>query len=537
MPLVVAVLGAAVFIASASEPSPVPAQQETGGASDDGDRMDPRNSGVPRHPGEKPASTSTLRTPSADALLCLPAWGTFGPGNWPSGCWRPYSSTSPFNQPIPPHPRLDPRSSEIVSRLLSFGQIQHLLAGEADTPDDYGHPTYYSQLLDPLYTLHCYESSWGTCPIEGKVVSVSSAARPATGGDGHMTIVDQIAGVEYDLYKVRSKPSGGGTLEFRWGGSTSIDGLGLGSAATASKFGNLAGIIRAQELEAGEINHAIFMVAKCDSGEYVYPAGKVGRQCSDIGLSNADAPPMGARFQLDMSDAEIDALAVPAWKKTILRAMARYGMILGDTGSGSWAIQAESGSTYTSFGYEDRLVAFAKQVGVPLYNGRYVFNLRDGVDWRSRLRVVHPTLESVGPSPIPPPPTTSPPPPAPGPAPPAPDAAPGTGTGAVTGGLGVGIGSVRLRGRSSVSVVVSCRRAQPGTCTGKLTITTVAKKPMRLARKSFAIPAGGRRTVTLRLSARGGSLLRRGGKLRAKVAAAVGHRKTARLVTLRAGRR
>ncbi len=93
-----------------------------------------------------------------------------------------------------------------------------------------------------------------------------------------------------------------------------------------------------------------------------------------------------------MSDAEIDALAVPAWKKTIFRAMARYGMIMGDTGSGSFAIQAESGSTYTSFGYEDRLVTFARSVGAPLYNGRYVFNLRDGVDYADRLRVIDPCV-------------------------------------------------------------------------------------------------------------------------------------------------
>ena len=31
------------------------------------------------------------------------------------------------------------------------------------------------------------------------------------------------------------------------------------------------------------------------------------------------------RIQLDMSDRQIDRLRVPGWKRTILRAMARYG--------------------------------------------------------------------------------------------------------------------------------------------------------------------------------------------------------------------
>ena len=51
---------------------------------------------------------------------------------------------------------------------------------------------------------------------------------------------------------------------------------------------------------------------------------------------------MGARLQLAMSSAEIDALSVPRWKKTILRAMARYGLFLGDTGGDAWGIELQS---------------------------------------------------------------------------------------------------------------------------------------------------------------------------------------------------
>ena len=540
----VAALGLSLLLSGSLEPSRALAQAEAG--AEEPDRIDPRSTGQPRYPtGGRPQGAS-LQASFLEA--CLPLVGTFGPGSWPAGCWRPYSAVSPFNQPIPANPRLDPRSSQIVSRLLGFGSVQHLLGGQADTPDDYSHPTYYSQLFDPVYTLHCYEASWGTCPIEGERVSVPDAARPAAGGDGHLTVVNQVTGREHDLYKVRSKPSGGGTLEFRWGGSTSINGTGLGSAATASQVGNLAGIIRAQELEAGEIKHAIFMVAKCDSGEYVYPAGKAGRRCSDIGLSNVDAPPMGARFQLRMSDAEIDALSVPAWRKTIFRAMARYGMIVGDTGSGSWAIQAESGSTYTSFGYEDRLVTYARSVGAPFSNGRYVFNIRDGVDWASRLRVIHPALESagttgglppVGGTPLLPPisellpggggggggaspPRTRPPAPAPAPA--------------TASAARIVVGSIRLGRSSSLTAKLTCRGAR---CKGRLTLASVAKKPkkpVRLAAKAFDLAPGRTVTLRLRLSRRARALLRRSGSVRVRATAVAGRAKATRLVTLRARR-
>lgn len=335
------------------------------------------------------------------------AMGGFGVDAWPGGCWRPYADSSPFNRPLPPSPRLHPDSRRIVERLTGFGAPERISAG--DPSYDWSHPTYWSKLDDPLFTLDCLEpyGSEGArvCPeLEGKRVRIPDDARAAGDADpddpyrydNHMTVIDQRSGFEYDFWNVREKPDGGGRLTFSWGGRTKIDGDGLGSAATAAEFANLAGVVRAQELEAGEIRHALFAVVKCDSGAHVYPAAKHGRACSDIGRSNAGAPPMGARLQLDMSTAEIDGLRVPDWKKTLLRALARYGAYVGDTGTGSWGFMAESGATYMSFDREDRLVTFAKRAGVRTGDDdddgtrEHIFDVAPGVDWRARLRVVDP---------------------------------------------------------------------------------------------------------------------------------------------------
>ena len=326
--------------------------------------------------------------PSGESFVGC-GFGGFGVGSWPGGCWRPYSAVSPFNQRLGAAPRVSPDSAAVVARILSFGAAGKLVAGEAGSPDDYGHPTYFSGPGDPLFALHCYETAWGSCPIEGHQIRIPDAAQPAAGGDAHLTVVDQDHGWEYDLYKVRSKPPGGGVLELRWGGRTRIDGDGLGGEATAAGFGTLAGIIRTAELDARRIDHALFMTVRCDAGRHVFPADGHGRSCQQLGLPTDDAPPMGTRLQLQMTAAEIDALPVPDWKKTILRAMAGYGMFIGDTGGGSWGIALESGATYTSFGHPDPLLAFAQTNAWTPYQDRYVADLHDDIDW-TRLRVIDP---------------------------------------------------------------------------------------------------------------------------------------------------
>jgi hypothetical protein len=273
-----------------------------------------------------------------------------------------------------------------VRWLTSQGPPSDLIAGVADTRRDYGHPAYYASPGDPLFRLHCTKP-WGKCAIEGDVIAIPPGARPAGGTDGHMAIIDLRTGWEYDLWQARS-PAGahGGVMTMSWGGRTRIDGTGLASDATAAHFGLLAGVIRAPELQAGHIDHALLMVTRCTSG-YVPPALGGGSRCN----GSPSAPKAGMRIQLHMSSAQIDSLPVPGWKRTILRAMARYGAIVGDTGgSATWGIQLESGSTYTSFGRRDQLVVFARTHSVPEIDGEYIFAMGAGVDWPKYLRVIAP---------------------------------------------------------------------------------------------------------------------------------------------------
>jgi hypothetical protein len=298
---------------------------------------------------------------------------------------------------------VDPNSAAIVKTVLSWSLPGNLVAGDAETEEDWGHPVFYAEPGDPIYTLHATEP-WGTSELEGMRIPIPPHARPSGSEDAHMTIVTP-EGWEYDLWHTQMPPAGGGTLTFGWGGRTRIDGNGLGSGGTASGFGNLAGMIRAPELAAGHIDHALFIVLRCTAqntsfgygatthvgtSSYVYPADDGGRACP---ASESGAPPLGTRFMLAMSDAQIQALAVPAWKKTILTALAHYGGYVGDTGGPGFTFMFESSTSYTALGLPDPLEEFAKANNLPTWEGKYIFNVASGVEWEKYLRVLTPPSE------------------------------------------------------------------------------------------------------------------------------------------------
>jgi hypothetical protein len=200
-------------------------------------------------------------------------------------------------------------------------------------------------------------------------------------------VLDADTGAEVDLWQARlpSRASGGGL-------TSPADGLdwGLGSNATAAHFGLAAGVVRAPELASGEIDHALFLAVNCTNG-FVAPAEGQGAECDSGG-----GPPMGTRLRLAMSEREIASLDVPAWKRGVLRALARYGGYVGDTGASDKAafdVALESGETYTSLGGPDLIgQLWARVDGEQRFENYRYFDLAGGIDWRARLRVVDPCV-------------------------------------------------------------------------------------------------------------------------------------------------
>jgi len=343
-----------------------------------------------------------------------PSSGTFGVGNWPGASWRPFASTSPFYQALPASPRLTSNSAAVVNRLFSLSPPD-----DSDSPPDRapkvrvgaggkttGTPIYHSTAADPVFNVTCVKYGGG-CGLSGQKIHIPAGAiveggKPAQpggsdfSGDAHLTVVDQANGYVYDLWQVQKSPipSSGGTLNVSWGGKFPLNDNGVSPQAsgssTAANYNDIIGRIRAEELQAAEIPHAISVVMWCQSNEVVYPATGKGTVCPNP----TNAPAMGSRFQLNYTEAEIDALNAPPHRKAIYKAMAKYGLFFGDTDDyGLFKIETDSDYSYTSFGHSPRWLNLAKTTPGWSFDGSdYRSDLNaDGIDWH-RLRVIAPCV-------------------------------------------------------------------------------------------------------------------------------------------------
>jgi hypothetical protein len=114
------------------------------------------------------------------------------------------------------------------------------------------------------------------------------------------------------------------------------------TSADAAGLAITPGILRYDEVRAGEVNHAIRFTVPCTRPNYVAPASHyaVPGGCDD---SDPNAPPMGLRVRLR---ADYDVSGLPESVQVVLTAMKRYGMILADNGS-SFYFQGEANLGWT----------------------------------------------------------------------------------------------------------------------------------------------------------------------------------------------
>jgi hypothetical protein len=148
------------------------------------------------------------------------------------------------------------------------------------------------------------------------------------GSDHHILTIDTETCTLYEIYDA-SFDNG------QWsGGSGAIWDLNSNAlrpetwtSADAAGLPILPGLVRYDEIHAGEIKHALRFTAE-DTAGYIWPARHLTSE-AQIGI-----PPMGARFRLK---ADYDTSSFPREMKIILQAMKTYGMVLADNGS-NWFV-------------------------------------------------------------------------------------------------------------------------------------------------------------------------------------------------------
>jgi hypothetical protein len=105
------------------------------------------------------------------------------------------------------------------------------------------------------------------------------------------------------------------------------------SSADAAGLPIIPGLVRYDEVQAGEIKHALRFTVRSTQKAYIAPASHYASSSTDPSL-----PPMGLRVRLKASK---DISGFPPHTQVILRALKKYGMLLADNG-GTWYVSGQN---------------------------------------------------------------------------------------------------------------------------------------------------------------------------------------------------
>jgi hypothetical protein len=326
-----------------------------------------------------PTAAPAIAVPTAAPTIAAVSLGSSSCGAVPAltngveygAGWAPYScQSSPWNVHVSSNPTYATYSSAQIAAEFSAGETQPVREQEAGA-FDYGHPIYYAQASDPVVNVvcqsYCNRADSGGYPA---TIHVPAKARPAGGSDAHMSVI-QPDGTEIDMWGTKQPSanwSTGNTVSaaavancgsFVSGSGFMADGPG----ATAGGGCLAGGLLRASELLAGSIDHALFLIAQCANG-WQYPAYP---NASTDGCTGGSGPPLGGRLWYDVPDATTNATpGLQSWEKAILNALHDYGGYLEDDMGGGSAVSgiaflAESGESSYAFGLPDPFAALTSQ--------------------------------------------------------------------------------------------------------------------------------------------------------------------------------
>jgi len=240
-----------------------------------------------------------------------------------------FPSNNIWNAPVDTLP-LDSRSAAYVSS-IGLGTGLHPDFGTVWNGAPIGIPYTTVPGSQPPVNITFYwpnESDPGPYPIP---TDAPIEGGPTSQGDRHVLVVDQGHCKLYELYAATPQPDGswragsGAT----WDLNSNLLRPATWTSADAAGLPILPGLVRYDEVFAGQVNHAIRFTANTTQQKYVWPARHYASSNTD-----PNVPPMGQRFRLRAS---FNTAGYPAQMQVILAAMKKYGIVLADNGS-DWYI-------------------------------------------------------------------------------------------------------------------------------------------------------------------------------------------------------
>ncbi len=289
------------------------------------------NSGNP--PGTVPTPTPTpVPTPTPTPTPVPPqspsACAAMSTGQLSSlNGFRLFATDSPWNTDISQSP-VDPNSTAIINYIGStIGLHPDFGSGEYNG-SNMGIPYVVVDGTQPgvnITAQYSDESDPGPMPIPSNA-PIEGYPNPGS-GDRHVLVLDNANCFLYELYS--SYPNADGSWST---GSTAVWDLlsneqrpWTWTSADAAGLPVFPGLVRYDEVAAGQIQHAIRFTLQNSRAAFVPPASHWAAT-----TSNANAAPMGMRMRLKAS---FDVSGYSAANQVILNAMKKYGIIMADNGS------------------------------------------------------------------------------------------------------------------------------------------------------------------------------------------------------------
>ncbi len=277
--------------------------------------------------------------------------------------WRPFSSTSPWNRPLPTNPAIDPDSAAFISDLATLtGQGQQALSVNIQ---GYSIPVYYVDSTVPFVNVMAGLGGTGFrtgAPNEGDVpgsgtAPIPAGATPAAGTDRHLCVVDTAAETSWDLYNANdaSGGSGGWTASLAASMDLTSDGVRpptndapwwAGQGARACGFPLIAGLITVDEVKAGKIEHALVLAYPHIRSRYYTPPASSAQGTTSDAIQTRGVE-CGGQIQLDPT-LDLSTLGLSSTGLMIAKALQTYGAFVGDY-SGAISLYADESATAQAY--------------------------------------------------------------------------------------------------------------------------------------------------------------------------------------------
>lgn len=298
--------------------------------------------------GSSPASTSSNGNAngngngnSADASS---NGGTPGPGTTHAGCTI-FPNDNAWNRDI----SSEPIDTELMSTVMpKMNPTRGLHPDWGSSADDYGIPITVGAAAAPAKIT--WSSSYGPKESDKLPCADGSSefcypipldAKTEGGNDRHILFLATDGApskcVLYELFSVKKTGAG---FTAASGAIFKLDSNALRpegwTSADAAGLPILAGLVRKEEIDRGEITHAIRFTMNDTRNAYIHPATHAAGK-DDVAL-----PPMGLRLRLKKS---IDESKFDGPSLVIVKAMKKYGLLLADNGS-DWYLSGEQNDSW-----------------------------------------------------------------------------------------------------------------------------------------------------------------------------------------------